>query len=143
MKQIIQSLLLTFGISLVISVPFYPENYWKAVSIIVGIQIFGGWVVNTILENIRLAKEAQIYNESLEILSQNIANIPCTGCKNVMSVPIFIAEENIFVCERCSCETKIEVNLNPIMLTKMIDNNIAIDEIFEQVNNISTEKEEK
>ena len=135
MKQIIQSLSYTIIISLLIAIPFYPENYWKAVSIGVGVQIFGAWIINTILSNLRTIKEEELYNESLEILSQNSANIPCPGCKTVMSVPIFITEENIVECEKCGCETKIDITLTPIMLTKMIDNTVATGEIFEQLNN--------
>jgi len=142
-KQLVQSLLFTFGVALVISLPFYPENYWKAVSISVGLQIFIGWVINSMLQNFRIAKETEEYNRTLEVFAQNMVNIPCASCKTIMSIPIFLSEENIAKCERCGDETKIDITLTPILLTKTIDNNVAINEIFQHVEQFPPNKEEQ
>jgi Zn ribbon nucleic-acid-binding protein len=134
MKQLIRSIALTLLVSAVVATPWLPDSYWKAMAVITGIQIFGAWIINSVLEYLRNTKEQEDYNRTLDILAQNSANIPCPKCSDVMTVSIFIAEENIVECVKCGCETKVDVTLTPIMLTKMIDNTVAIGEIFEQIN---------
>jgi hypothetical protein len=135
-KQILQSIALVLSISALISIPFFPDSFWKMFVIATGIQVFGGWIANTLFGIHRENLEAQRYNESLEILSQNVVNIPCTGCKAILSVPIFLNEDNVFECEKCNTKTRAGIEITPIMLTNHIDNIVSTQEIFNTVDKV-------
>ena len=124
-KQIVKSLFIVFLISISvggITVLFYPSltTFLKVIIGLTGFQIVFFFIYNNILRYItrlNLEKEALFLSQLAE---QNRSLVECQKCKAMNNVYINFTEENTFTCEECNADNRIEININTILLTKMI-----------------------
>lgn len=144
MSQIVKSILLVLLVSTTISLPF-PEHFWGIFFGSIGIQVFLGWLVSSILFIIetnnttnkqipRLLEQIESYDNTLEdILTKNLVNVVCPSCKSPITIPISPTGDNTFQCLNCNETTRYDVTITPILLTTPVDANVVNAELFHQI----------
>ena len=125
MAQIIRSLIYLIVISSSaggIYYFFYPtiSSFVKATILTAAVQIIFFILYNNILRfitRLNLEKEAL---SLAQLASKNKVLIECQGCKKMNSVDIDLSEENNFICDKCSAENKVQIDISTILPTNII-----------------------
>ena len=125
MAQIIRSLIYLIVISSSaggIYYFFYPtiSSFVKATILTAAVQIIFFILYNNILRfitRLNLEKEAL---SLAQLASRNKILIECQGCKKMNSVDIDLSEENSFICDKCSAENKVQIDISTILPTNII-----------------------
>ena len=125
MAQIIRSLIYLIVISSSeggIYYFFYPtiSSFVKATILVAAIQVIFFILYNNIL---RYIARLQLEKEALslaQLASRNKILIECQGCKKMNSVDIDLSEENSFICDKCSAENKVQIDISTILPTNII-----------------------
>jgi len=125
MAQIIRSLTLLILISSSVGGIYYffsPTfiSFIKAVILASAIQIIFFIIYNNIL---RYIARLQLEKEALslaQLANKNKVLIECQGCKKMNSVDIDLSEENSFVCEKCSADNNVQIDISTILPTNII-----------------------
>ena len=125
MAQIIRSLIYLIVISSSaggIYYFFYPtiSSFVKATILTAAVQVIFFILYNNILRfitRLNLEKEALAL---AQLASRNKILIECQGCKKMNSVDIDLSEENSFICDKCSAENKVQIDISTILPTNII-----------------------
>lgn len=125
MAQIIRSLIFLILISSSIGGVYYFFNptlmsFIKASVFASGIQIIFFILYNNIL---RYIARLQLEKEALslaQLANKNKVLIGCQGCKKMNSVPIDLSEDNVFKCDKCAAENKVQIDITTILPTNII-----------------------
>ena len=125
MAQIIRSLTFLILISSSVGGIYYffsPTfiSFIKAVILASAIQIIFFIIYNNIL---RYIARLQLEKEALslaQLANKNKVLIECQGCKKMNSVDIDLSEENSFVCEKCSADNNVQIDISTILPTNII-----------------------
>ena len=125
MAQIIRSLIYLIVISSSaggVYYFFYPTllSFVKATILTAAVQIIFFILYNNILRfitRLNLEKEAL---SLAQLASRNKILIECQGCKKMNSVDIDLSEENSFICDKCSAENKVQIDISTILPTNII-----------------------
>lgn len=125
MAQIIRSLIYLIVISSSVGgiyYFFYPtiSSFVKATILVAAIQVIFFILYNNIL---RYIARLQLEKEALslaQLASRNKILIECQGCKKMNSVDIDLSQENSFICDKCSAENKVQIDISTILPTNII-----------------------
>ena len=125
MAQIIRSLTLLILITSSVGGIYYFFNptlisFIKASVLAGAIQILFFILYNNIL---RYIARLQLEKEALalaQLANKNKILIECQGCKKMNSVDIDLSEENSFVCEKCSADNNVQIDISTILPTNII-----------------------
>ena len=125
MAQIIRSLTLLILISSSIGGIYYFFNptlisFIKAAVFAGAIQIIFFILYNNIL---RYIARLQLEKEALslaQLANRNKILIECQGCKKMNSVDINLSEENSFICDKCSADNNVQIDISTILPTNII-----------------------
>ena len=125
MAQIIRSLTLLILISSSVGGIYYffsPTfiSFIKAVILASAIQIIFFIIYNNIL---RYIARLQLEKEALslaQLANKNKVLIECQGCKKMNSVDIDLSEENSFICDKCSADNNVQIDISTILPTNII-----------------------
>ena len=123
--QIIRSLTLLILISSSVGGIYYFFNptlisFIKASVFAGAIQIIFFILYNNIL---RYIARLQLEKEALslaQLASKNKVFIECQGCKKINSVDINLSEENMFTCDKCNADNKVQIDISTILPTSII-----------------------
>ena len=101
---------------------FYPtiSSFVKATILVAAIQVIFFILYNNIL---RYIARLQLEKEALslaQLASRNKILIECQGCKKMNSVDIDLSQENSFICDKCSAENKVQIDISTILPTNII-----------------------
>jgi len=125
MAQIIRSLTLLIVISSSVGGIYYFFNptiisFIKASVLAAAIQVIFFILYNNIL---RYIARLQLEKEALalaQLANKNKILIECQGCKKMNSVDIDLSEENSFICEKCSADNNVQIDISTILPTNII-----------------------
>ena len=125
MAQIIRSLTLLILISSSVGGIYYFFNptiisFIKASILAGAIQIIFFILYNNIL---RYIARLQLEKEALslaQLANRNKILIECQGCKKMNSVDIDLSEENSFICDKCSADNNVQIDISTILPTNII-----------------------
>ena len=95
-------------------------SFIKALVFASGIQIIFFILYNNIL---RYIARLQLEKEALslaQLANKNKVLIGCQGCKKMNSVPIDLSEDNVFKCDKCDAENKVQIDITTILSTNII-----------------------
>lgn len=134
-KQILISLAVTLVVSTLIA--FGLTNifgFWQAFVLSIVMQFALFFVYNNYIINKRSIEEDKLINERLELLSKNYVTFQCPCNEKVFEEVIYINGENVFKCDKCEEDIKVEVILTPMIKTTPLD----IETTYKKLQNINT-----
>lgn len=129
MRLIVYSLAIVLAISL--GVGFIAQDFLGGSTA----GFFRGFIGSIIVQflvfyfsAVKSEKKEEINESQLkldEIVSQQTCPVTCPCGKNVITVPIFINQDNAFECEVCKSKFRVEISYESILLTEQVNlNNI-------------------
>jgi uncharacterized membrane protein len=115
--KIILSLTLTFGISLLIAL-FFPDNFWSVFGLCSALQFIIFFFINRNKEAILITELERIKVQEIAELNRNtiIIGCPCDE-NNKQVVDIRFDRENIFECEKCNNNFKVNIEPKAVLTT--------------------------
>ena len=124
MKDVIKSILLTAVVATFIGAGIhivFECSIVKSIVVCVFIQIIFFMVYNNIMvrmNNIAIEKET---TKQISLLSRQDAELQCAHCNTVNSVPIEIANDNVFECAECGEGNAVYISITTAQKANILD----------------------
>lgn len=121
-KQIIFSSCITIAVGLLCS--FALSNilgFWQAFAFSVALQFILSSLYNNFITNKSQLKHEELINERLDTLAKNVVTFACPCGKHVFNEVVYINIDNVFKCEGCKEDIRVEVTLTPVVKTYPIN----------------------
>lgn len=121
-KQIFISLIVTLLVSFLFAFGLSKVfGLWQAFSLACIGQYVIFFFYNNYIISRRSVQREELINERLDILSKNVVSFQCPCGKHVFDEVIYINDENVFKCEKCNEQIKVEIGLTPIVKTNPLN----------------------
>lgn len=125
MREIIKSILITLGVSVVLGGSVSYMFDVDIVKTIVGttmIQVIFFMLYNNISQKILQIKTEQEITNQINLMSKQTVDLKCAYCGHVNTIPIELSRDNKFECEECGKTNAVYVALTTAQKTEIPDN---------------------
>lgn len=124
MREIIKSILITLGVSIVLGGSISYMFDTEIVKTIVGItmlQVIFFMVYNNVSQKILQIKTEQEITTQIDLMSKQTVELKCAYCGHVNTIPIELSRDNKFECEECGKMNAVYVAITTAQKTEIPD----------------------
>jgi hypothetical protein len=119
---IVKSLFITSAISFLFGFGFRNiTGFWEAFSIAYGLQVVTAFVYSSYKLTTNSDTEQEYDAQIQELLDMSRVTFECPCNKNRMTEEIFVGVDNIFKCEVCGNDIKVDTKIDPVLQTTPVD----------------------
>jgi hypothetical protein len=123
-REIIKSILITLGVSIVLggSVSYmFDTEIVKTIVGITMIQVIFFMVYNNVSQKILQIKTEQEITTQIDLMSKQTVELKCAYCGHVNAIPIELSIDNKFECEECGKTNAVYVAITTAQKTEIPD----------------------
>jgi len=126
MNGVVKKILLSIGITVLISAALgfalapLLGGWLNAFVFSFILQVIGNYFYNDFKIRKQTLEDEALLNERLEILSRNQVNFECPCGDNTFEEIIYPGEENVFKCEKCNQNIRVDITFTPVVITSML-----------------------
>ena len=124
MREIIKSILITLGVSIVLggSVSYmFDVDIMKTIVGTTMIQVIFFMLYNNISQKVLQVKTEQEITNQINLMSKQTVDLKCAYCNHVNSIPIELSRDNKFECEECGKTNAVYVAITTAQKTEIPD----------------------
>ena len=124
MREIIKSILITLGVSIVLGGSISYMFDIEIVKTIVGttiVQVIFFMLYNNISQKILQIKTEQEITNQIDLMSKQTVELKCAYCGHINTIPIELSRDNKFECEECEKTNAVYVAITTAQKTEIPD----------------------
>jgi len=119
---IVKSLFITSAISFLFGFGFRNiTGFWEAFSIAYGLQVVTAFVYSSYKLTANNDTTQEFDAQIKELLDMSRVTFECPCNNNRMTEEIFVGVDNIFKCEKCGNDIKVDTKIDPVLQTTPVD----------------------
>lgn len=124
MREIIKSILITLGVSIVLGGSISYMFDIEIVKTIVGttiVQVIFFMLYNNVSQKILQIKTEQEITNQIDLMSKQTVELKCAYCGHINTIPIELSRDNKFECEECEKTNAVYVAITTAQKTEIPD----------------------
>jgi hypothetical protein len=141
---LLRSILITSFVSILFGFAFHKVlGFFEALSLAFVTQFLFSFIISSFKINKVQSLTGEFEAELQQLLDLNEVSIPCPCGNFIHTDNIFMNADNSYVCEKCSNEFKLAINITPTLITEPVNVNQSVDELTKDIGDIKVTSEYK